>query len=161
MKVKTVFLSASWRTSNNVGMNCVSRSVTSNISLAWNISILFSLATERFKILTISIMTPFIYLTLTTCKTLAEVFLYCGAGSVHVGLYGTAWTYICGCGHMLDVFNHGCYAVMTFMVQLQPSFLREICSHWQIVSLMEHFYHLFETTLLHVRQTVLYKGILS
>ena len=73
-----------------------------------------------------------------------------GAGSAHMRLYGTAWTYICGCGNTLDVFNHSCYAVMTFIVQVQLSFQREICSQWQIVSLTEHSYHLFGTSLLYV-----------
>ena len=58
---------------------------------------------------------------------------------------------------MLEAFNHSCCAVMTFIVQLQPSFLREICSQWQIVSLIEHSHHLFETTLFY-RRAVLFQG---
>lgn len=97
---------------------------------------------------------PFIQLTLTT-------WVFSGswrAGSVHKALYGTAWTYICG--NILEVFNHSCYAVTTFIVQLQQSFLREICSQWQIVSLIEHFHHLFETTPMRLRCAVLFKHIL-
>lgn len=83
-------------------------------------------------------------MTFTTCKTLAEVFLHREEQGQFIQLYGTEHISVASCWMSLIT----AYAVIIFIVQLQPSFLREICSQWQIVSLIKHFLCLFETTLL-------------
>lgn len=122
---------ASWKTSMNVARNCISRSLHA-VFPCIETSGPISHSRQRFKILTVSIMTYSSSWHLQTARHWPRFFLYCGgAGSVPMWLHGTAWTYICATCWTL---NHSCYAVMTFIVVLQPSSLREICSQWRCIS---------------------------
>lgn len=109
----------------------------------------FSCLQRDLKILTISIMTQIIQLTLSTCKTLAEVCMY------HEEQGQLIWGSMAQLEHISVAvatlwMSLITAAMLTFIVQVQLSFQREICSQWQTVSLIEHSYHLFGTSLLYV-----------
>ncbi len=160
LKVKTVCLSAWWKTSMNVVMNCVGRSVnaifpwpeTSGSVSHWLQRDLKSWPYPSWPIHPVD--------TYNLQDTGRGFFLYREEQGQFKRGSVAQLEHISVC-NVLDVFNHSSYAVMTFIAQLQSSFLREICSQWQLVSLIERFHHLFETTLLYVRHAVLFKGIFS
>ena len=113
-------------------MNCISGSC--NISLSSNIRICFSLPTERFKTLNISIIAHSSSWHLQPERHWPRFSVSFIVGSVLAGLCGTVWTYICGFSIMLDNFNHSrCAAIFILSISERNIFSSVDCiSYWEL-----------------------------
>lgn len=105
-----------------------------NISLSSNIRICFSLPTERFKTLSISIIAHSSSWHLHPARHWQSFSVSFIAGSVLAGLCGTVWTYMCGFGIMLDNFNHSrCAAIFILHISERNMFSSVDCiSYWEL-----------------------------